>query len=65
MKIHKVRPWRWKDGYRCNPLDASISRYIIGREVGFDELDYNRVRDNRKNCIICYKLIKWKWIDNE
>jgi hypothetical protein len=58
MKIHKVRPWRWGD--RHNNIEADFPRYIIGREVGFDELDFNRVRGEKKNCILDYKLIKWE-----
>lgn len=59
MKIRKVRPWIW-DRNRFDLLFNSY-RYIIGREVGFLDWDFNRIRKEKKNCILCYKLMKWDY----
>jgi len=59
MKIHKVSPWRWGDKY--NNLECDRPRYILGREVGFLDWDFNRIRKEKKNCILCYKLMKWDY----
>lgn len=34
-------------------------RYILGRNVGFTDWDFNRTRENKKNCVLDYKLMCW------
>jgi len=57
----KIRKWKWRVEKYCDPLDMTINRYLLGREVGFDGLDYNRARLKKKNCILDYKLMMWSY----
>jgi hypothetical protein len=64
MKIRKEISYR----LRRRADDGSypeMPMFIIGREVGFTEWDFNRLRRDKKRCILDYKLVQWSIPEHE